>query len=354
MSTQEFAYTDFQTNNVPFSEHNGVISIPTVFTKEGVHIGGYKDFSEIEKAASTLEGKPVTLLHPPTTRPCDPKKDIVVGKAVNIHTRNEDKALIGTVEIDAKKTPKWLVEAVKSGRLRGGSLGYWRDYTNQRGTYMGKPYSAVESNLKFDHYAIGLANGAAKIEDGCGLGFNSQDGGEDSEVPTLGKIKQIFTELFNKKQPEKQEEGKSEMSAEDKTRLDKLEKTIEKFTVDNEDLKKKLGEEKTAREQAEGKLKTYTDREAKAEQDKKDALVKELTEGTEDKPEIYKDFSVPQLELIKAKLVSQKQGEGTQNPPPTADKRANAPPAKSQPQNPLNQNNGSIGNSLFGKPMGQT
>ena len=363
----------FTVNMADIAESEEAYSIPVVFTKEGVHNGALKPYEGFKTQASALVGKPVVLLHPKNgeaNRPVDLNRDPVTGEVETCQARDSDRSLHGRIKLIKQKTPGWFIEALKAGHLRGGSPGYWRSAQSAGGLFEGKPYQEIETITGWDHYAIGLVDGAASVTDGVGLRFNSPDNKPaDDDVPvTMGRLRQFFSDLLKKPKPsdEKPSEGQT-LSEDEKKRLEKLEKQFEDLTTQKKDLDKQLEEEKKARTEAEKKLKTYTDKEAKEEQDKKEALIKEIIENTDTKAETYKDFTAAQLETVKAQLVAQqKLGDpnsqtpaGQQQPPPAADKTGMKPaPNNTQtpaaPTGPYNDQNLTIGNSLFGKKQGET
>jgi hypothetical protein len=370
-SLQTNSPTEFTVNMADIAESPTHYSIPVVFTKEGVHNGYLKPYDAFKDKAKEFVGKPVIIAPHPVDggqpRPVDVNRDAVTGEIESCEARDNDKSLHGRIKLVKTKTPAWLIQAVKNGQLRGGSPGYWHKTFGVSGVYQGKPYSGIETVTGWDHYAIGLPNGAAKVEDGVGLRFNSQQ--DDEEVPTMGKIKQILTEYISKLKPEK--DGKQNMSSDEK-RLEKLEKQIEELTAKNKDWETKFSGEEKARKEAETKLKTYTDKEEKAEQEKKDSLIKEIIEDTDEKVDIYKDWSIPQLELLKTKLggtsgqsVQPPQQTQTQNLTQTAVVTASADKTALKPvagasvvlSQPLKLSDTgktlTIGNQLFGKKMGE-
>ena len=367
----------FTVNMADIAESPTHYSIPVVFTKEGVHNGSLKPYPDFRNKAQDLIGKPVVIQHPKNgdqPRAVDPTRDLVSGEVESCQARDQDKALHGRIKLDKQKTPQWFIDELKAGRLRGGSLGYFRTVQPIGGLHNGTPYQEIESITGWDHYAIGLPDGAAKISDGCGLRFNSQQPtNDDDEVPTMGKIKKYFAELLKKTKPnEEEDETKKEdqkLSEEEKKRLEKLEKQLETLTQEREANKKLQEELQTKLAEAEKQLKTYTEREAKQESEKREALIKELLEGTDLKAEVYKDFSSTQLETVKAQITAQQKiQQGTKNPlyqqqqqPTTststtpvalADRVAQKPPI-AQPAAAA-ENGLTIGNSLFGKKMGET
>ena len=178
--------------------------------KEGVHNGSLKPYIDFRNKAQDLIGKPVVIQHPKNgsqPRAVDPTRDVISGEVESCQARDQDKALHGRIKLDKQKTPKWFIDELKAGRLRGGSLGYFRTIYPIEGLYNGIPYHEIETITGWDHYAIGLSDGAAKIKDGCGLRFNSQQPtNEDDELPTMGKIKKYFAELL--KNPNQQKKTK--------------------------------------------------------------------------------------------------------------------------------------------------
>lgn len=315
------------------------LSVPVVFTKEGVHNRLLKRFEGFKNVAQKLVGKPVVIGHPAQKRPVDVNRDPVTGEVESCEARETDKTLHGRIKILKEKAPEWLLKAVREGTLRGGSLGYWSVTEPFGGFYKGKFYSGVETVTDVDHYAIGLPDGAASVRDGVGLRFNSKEDGED-EVPTLSRIRQVLTEIVNKK------EGKHEMSED----TQKFETKIKTLKEEIEKISKVLDEEKKLREKAEGDLKVYREAEAKAEQDKKEGLIRDIIKDTEDKPEMYKDWTVKQLETLKNKLQS-----ATSQQQAKADNKAVKPPTQQTQGSTSGFSNVplTIGNSLFGKRIGE-
>ncbi|MDR0470736.1 MAG: hypothetical protein LBH79_03275 [Nitrososphaerota archaeon] len=362
----------FTVNMADIAESAEAYSIPVVFTKEGVHNGALKPYEGFKTQAAELVGKPVVLLHPKSgeaNRPVDITRDPVTGEVETCEARDSDKSLHGRIKLDKHKTPKWFIEALKQGQLRGGSPGYWRSAQSAGGLFEGKPYQEIETITGWDHYAIGLVDGAASIQDGVGLRFNSPDNKNDDVEPvTMGKLKQFFSELLKKP---KSSEDSNVSETETTKRLEKLEKQLEDLTAQKKDQDKQLEEAKKTQTELEKKLKVYTDQEAKQEQDKKEVLIKEIIEGTDLKAETYKDFTSAQLETVKAQLTAQQKiapnnPASSQTPSPTgqqqqqADKSAmkpaptNNPAAPTASTGPYNDQNLTIGNSLFGKKQGET
>jgi len=358
------------------AETEEAYSIPVVFTKEGVHNGALKPYEGFKTQAAALVGKPVVLLHPKAgeaNRPVDLARDPVTGEVETCMARDSDKSLHGRIKLNKQKTPQWFIEALKAGQLRGGSPGYWRSAQSTAGYFEGRPYREIETITGWDHYAIGLVDGAASVTDGVGLRFNSPEGqtkSDDAEPVTMGRLRQFFSELLKKP---KSAEDSNLSETETTKRIEKLEKQLEELTTQKKDQDKQLEEAKKTQTELEKKLKVYTDQEAKAEADKKETLIKEIIEGTDTKAETYKDFTSAQLETVKAQMIAQQKladpnnsnsqaASPTNQQPPQqqADKAAmkpapaNNPAAPAVPAGPYNDQNLTIGNSLFGKKQGET
>lgn len=333
---------EFTVNMADIAETNEYLSVPVVFTKEGIHNGVLKTYESIKKHAAELVGKPVVIGHPSPKRPVN-SRDPVTGEIESVYPRDSDKSLPGRIKIMKSKAPVWLLEAVKAGRLRGGSPGYYSTITPFGGYYNGIPYNGIENVDSWDHYAIGLEDGAASIKDGCGLRFNSKE--EVDDLPSMSKLKLFLTELVKLK------EGKTKLSDEtskENKLIEKLELQIEELTQKSmewetkyKDTDKRLGE-------TEFKLKGYVDKDVADVTAKHDVLVKEIIEDTDDKADQYKDWSVSQLETLKTKLTPK---ETAASPVSIVQGRADSKALKPPTNDAVQQL--SIGNSLFGKKMGE-
>lgn len=353
---------EFTVNMADIAETPDYLSVPVVFTKEGVHNGVLKTYESIKKHATELVGKPVVIGHPFPKRPVN-SRDPVTGEIESCFARDSDKALHGRIKIVKSKTPAWLLESIKAGRLRGGSVGYYSTVTPFGGYYQGSPYSGVETVSRdsvtgdiWDHYAIGLEDGAASIKDGCGLRFNSKE--EVDDLPSMNKLKTFFgekitelTELISSKKSNQGEKTNLSTSDEKENKLiEKLGRQIEELTVKNREWETKYNDANKLKGDAESKVKGYEDAKAAEVTTKHDVLVKELIEDTDDKAEQYKDWSVTQLETLKTKLTPKQEFTvpTPQAVPGRADSKALKPPTSDSVVQPL-----SIGNSLFGKKMNE-
>ena len=346
------------------NEHDGVIDIPTVFTREGVQNGAFKPWNEIKKGASTFKGKPVVLGHPPVNRPVSPTLDKYIGEVTEVEPRDLDRALHGTVRIYTNKAPSWFLNALRNCEMRSGSPGFWRIPDASFGTFDGKSYDTIERNLRFDHFAVGIPKGACSVAEGCGLGFNETH--EDVEdmmflnnlkneaISRLDKLKELLSDIFtrNQKNDEKEGSDKMEMNEEEKAKLEQkyekqitdLEQTKKEIESEKAELEKqvedyKSKEEKTAEEHRKSLIKSITAETEESPEDyedwdlshlkhmqeklgkkTRDKLIEEITEATEEDPETYKHWNIPQLEHLKKRVVKESEKKGT-------DKSALTPPS---------------------------
>jgi len=194
----------------PFTEYGGVISTPTIFTREGVQNGGLKPADELRRAAPTLEGKPVIFRHPPEDRPIDPARDPVIGWASGVSFREKDHAVHGLTNIRVAEAPAEFIQELRRGEAREGSVGYWSESEYTAGEFNGVPYERVERNIVFDHYAVGIPLGACSVQDGCGLGFDHMQGGrqmsetidltelEGERTVCLSRLKEFLLDVFRR------------------------------------------------------------------------------------------------------------------------------------------------------------
>jgi len=166
----------------PFTEAEGIIKIPTIFTREGVMNGGYKPWEDggegkrgLKHSAPTFEGKPVIYRHPPEHRPAN-QEDQIIGWCSDVVAREEDRVIHGITNIKVEDAPPQFVENIRHGESREGSIGYWEDSEYISGVFNDVPYERIEWNICGDHYAVGIPRGACSVEMGCGLGFDEERG----------------------------------------------------------------------------------------------------------------------------------------------------------------------------------
>jgi hypothetical protein len=164
----------FQTNGI--IEKDGVLSVPTVFTKEGVQNGAFKSKEQLRDSYRWLTNRPVVIMHPEGW-PLHHQKPS--GFTSEPSFREEDGAVVGFTNFWVDRTPKCVLEGVKAGRIREGSVGYWCNNIPKTGSWKEQPYTYVEESIVFEHYAILPGNrGACPCSQGCGL-MNSQSQPQD-------------------------------------------------------------------------------------------------------------------------------------------------------------------------------
>lgn len=200
----------------PFMESEGVIEIPTIFTREGVMNKGYKPWEDggegkrgLKHSAPSFEGKPVIYWHPPERRPAN-QEDQIIGWCSDVQAREEDKVIQGTTNIKVTDAPPQFIENIRHGEDREGSIGYFEDTEYIQGEFNGIPYERVEWNIRCDHYAIGIPRGACSVDDGCGLGFDEEEGEselneviqldemEGEGVVSLNRLKELILDTFRR------------------------------------------------------------------------------------------------------------------------------------------------------------
>lgn len=103
---------------------------------------------ELAKAAPTLRGRPLLLVHKPVSAEDHPHR-LVVG-CVGDDVRFEAPWLRGSLTVWSGEA----IEAIKDGSQRALSCGYAYVPRMQGGSYQGARYDGVMTELKFNHLAI--------------------------------------------------------------------------------------------------------------------------------------------------------------------------------------------------------
>jgi len=330
-------------------EYDNILEIPTVFTREGVQNGGLKPWDELSDPESyrSLEHRPVVYQHPPDERPVD-SCDPIIGEALKIDVRHGDNVVRGITRIHKDKAPQWYVDELKAGRNREGSVGYWSVSDLTSGVFKGKPYERVERQIRYDHYAVGIPKGACSVADGCGLRFDEEEPDlSGGDLVNISKLKSWVLGKLKPENPKKPEEGERTMSEEKGSQISPEIEAQLKELRELRDAKAAWETEKTG---LATQLQAFKDAEAARIEAQRQAIIKDLIEGTEEKAEDYEGWSVPQLEKLKMKVV--KPPQGGQSPKPT-DRRGQTPPTGgSEPPASLEDSGkGLTVGSLFGKPM---
>lgn len=293
----------------PFTEFEGIIKVPTIFTREGVQNRGFKPFEELVKGAPTLEGKPVLYWHPPEMRPAN-ITDMIVGSCSDVEAREQDRVLHGLTNIRVGDAPPQFINEVRRGETREGSVGYWSESEYVSGNFQGDEYERIERNIRFDHYAVGIPLGACSVEQGCGLGFDQEQGVnnmsdlEELETGILEKVRNWWKNLrtdYNKAPLEtKEDEEMARLNEEEKQRY---EREIAKL----KEAKETLEGEKTQWEQEKdaltSELQGYKDKEQEAIDKQRGEIIDRIVEATKEEKEKYAEYSLAALQHFEGLIV---------------------------------------------------
>ena len=310
-------------------ESNGYIDIPTIFTREGVQNGGLKPWEELQRSSTvkSLEGKLVVWIHPPKKRPADPSRDKIVGKIHDVKARTRDRVLHGLTRLYTDKTPSWYLNQLRAGQVQPGSVGFWSVSEPISGMFQGDSYERIERNIIFDHFAVGIPQGACPVSEGCGLGFNESQDGEEKplSLDTLkgevtvcwDKLKEFIIDVFmrNREEPIEEEnsngsEEKVEMNEEERARIvAPLASKIRELETAKKEIEDAKTEVETAKTKVEEELQGFKDKETDQVEKQREQLVKDIVEHTEEDAETYKDWTPKQLEHLRTKLVKGKREE---------------------------------------------
>lgn len=167
--------------------------------------------SELAQNIDTLNGRPITLDHPPVDN----------GSWGSANTPTPQTAIVGRVyraNMDNGRLvgEAWFCESCLNragadgqavlARLNAGevietSLGWQSLGEDSRGVFGGDAYEAIDRNIMYDHLAVLLNGiGACSIKDGCGISRN-EEMNENEIVLTDEQAESFFTRLmkfFNK------------------------------------------------------------------------------------------------------------------------------------------------------------
>jgi len=162
---------------------------PVVACVAGVLNGGLITAEELERSAPSWAGRVVTLSHPvddngeaiPANAP-DVWSEWAIGHLFGVHV--SDGKLKGEMWLHPAKTPRDVMNGLRSGKLTDVSIGYFCDQRPETGNHNGKAYEEKHVALRPDHLALlPDEEGACNIEDGCG-------------VPRTNSIQQFASQLI--------------------------------------------------------------------------------------------------------------------------------------------------------------
>lgn len=158
---------------------------PVVMIVEGVLNDGLLTEQEFGRFVWSWNGRPVPVLHPMKNgvHVSANQPDIIEKNTIG-HIFNAsagDGKLKAELWLDIQKAEKLghddLVAGVEEGRVIEVSTGYQCIEKKESGTFNGKPYSHIDTNIMPDHLALLPGEvGACSVADGCGTRANTNKG----------------------------------------------------------------------------------------------------------------------------------------------------------------------------------
>lgn len=190
INTEEARFTTFQQSEFAV--------FPVTALREGVWNECLVTAEELAKSTRSWNGRPIVINHPKRGDKFVSANDPNVFEAEQVgyffNTDFENNTdLVGEVwlnlnRIDQVSEGNDVADSVKEGRPIDVSTGYFALDIKKPGSFKGKPYKRISTNIDPDHLAL-LPNvkGACSREDGCGTFFEEQS--------TMSKIKEALTTL---------------------------------------------------------------------------------------------------------------------------------------------------------------
>jgi hypothetical protein len=292
-------------------EKDGILTKFTVFTKEGVQNKALKSREELKGTEKWLEYRPIVIEHPEGW-PLQHQSPI--GFTSDIKFREEDAAIVGLSNFWLDKTPQCILKGVRAGTIREGSVGYWARHEYNPGEFKGQPYTHVERNLLYEHYAILPGEkGACPCSEGCGL--------QNSREQPKG-----FTNLNQARKGEKEEKTMSEKPNDTPKTVEELEaelnalkieqdkvvdERVSQFKADLEAKKNELAAKdkdiekvKAERDTLLAKINAMVQAERQRLEAAKNHLIAEVVAQTGEAPDTYTGWDVAQLQKLNEVLKS--------------------------------------------------
>lgn len=216
---------------------------------------------------ASFKGKPITLGHPGAVNAKNSRKH-QVGTMLDVGKQDGDNVSVPII-IHADEA----ISQAKSGRSKQLSLGYRLELDETPGEWEGQPYDAIQRNIRINHLAL---VSKARAGDVATLNLDGDEEitlADDDNQPkgtTMQKIRldsgleyEAAAEVVVAFQALKQD------AADKQAKLDEAATTISTLTAERDTLKSDAAEFeeklKQARKDAEQKIKSRTDLEAKAE-----------------------------------------------------------------------------------------
>lgn len=165
------------------TQHNKkFLVVPGVPLREGVMNDYFVPAEEIEHAAQSWNGTPITIHHPKLNNGSVnvPNPDVaIIGKFYNAQWHPDQKYMSGEYWIDLQEAEKYqegqqILSAIRANQILETSTGYYADDEPTTGMFDGRVYNKIHRNLQNDHIAILThETGACSVQDGCGVNRNA-------------------------------------------------------------------------------------------------------------------------------------------------------------------------------------
>jgi hypothetical protein len=168
--------------------------------RTGVFNGYLKTPEDLEASTKWWEGLPIVIKnsddisgHPDSV--IVTTKTHRVGQVRNVTWDAEKERLVANAHIDIELCPKWLLDDLESGKIKGVSGTYFTDLVKNTGEKGGKKYTAIETNYVPNNVAI-VSNPACSPLEGCGLNVNEKN--EEVDKMTTEVISTEMQEMEKK------------------------------------------------------------------------------------------------------------------------------------------------------------
>ncbi len=198
----------------------------------GKLVGRLRSVDEVQKATASLNGKPVTLLHPSDEVNPENAKSLSVGMSA---TDASFDGLNNFVTITI--TDKSAIDAIEKGEVKAISCGYTCDVSDDVGVWQGAPHQQKQSDITYNHIALvkeGRAGDQVRFRVGDSVNFqdffNKQKGHDMKTINLDGVDYQADEKVIHALQ-----DAKSELA--------KAQENVEKLNADNDALREELEEE---------------------------------------------------------------------------------------------------------------
>lgn len=116
----------------------------------GKFIGRLRSVDEVKKATASLNGKPVTLLHPSDEVTPENAKKLSVGMSASDASFDDGLNNFVTITI----TDKAAIDAIERGEVKAISCGYTCDVTDDVGVWQGSPHQQKQTDIAYNHIAL--------------------------------------------------------------------------------------------------------------------------------------------------------------------------------------------------------